>query len=97
MVGNAAHENPLYHLAMLRPKGAGSAVDELRQKRMVKAYKPKIIQIIDGGSTEAWPLTLLGLGDDGVVYYCHQYESRWQVYQPLEFGKINNTHEWTYE
>jgi len=35
MVGHAAHENPFYHLAMLRPKGAGSAVDELRQKRMV--------------------------------------------------------------
>jgi len=35
VVGNAAHEDPFYHLAMLRPQGAGSAVDELRQKRMV--------------------------------------------------------------
>lgn len=64
---------------------------------MVKTDKPKIIQIMNGGSTDAWPNTLLGLGDDGVVYYCHDKTSRWAVYQPLEFDKINNTHEWTYE
>lgn len=52
---------------------------------------------MDGGSTDAWPNTLLGLGDDGVVYYCHQYTSRWEVYQPLEFGKMNNIEEWNYE
>lgn len=64
---------------------------------MVRKYKPKIIQIMDGGSTDAWPNTLLGLGDDGVVYYCHQYTTRWEVYQPLEFGKMNNIEEWNYE
>jgi len=64
---------------------------------MVKAYKPKIIQIMDGGSTDAWPNTLLGLGDDGVVYYCHHYTDRWAVYQHLEFAKINNVDEHPYE
>jgi len=29
MVGHVTDENALSHLAMLRPKGAGSAVDEL--------------------------------------------------------------------
>ena len=65
---------------------------------MVRKYKPKIIQIIDGGSTEAWPCTLLGLGDDGVVYYCHKNTSKWEVYQPLEFGaQMTYIEEWTYE
>jgi len=63
---------------------------------MVRKYKPKIIQIMDGKCTDGWGNALLGLGDDGVVYCCRKHNSRWEVYQPLEFGKINN-HEWTYE
>jgi len=51
--------------------------------------KPKIIQIIKGYESEAWPLTVLGLADDGCIYYIQGDEPAWKLYQGLHFAYVN--------
>jgi len=51
---------------------------------------PKIIQLVVSKNT------LLGLGDDGVVYYDSDRLREWAVYKPLAFedsAKAHNTQE----
>ena len=50
----------------------------------------KIIQIIQDLDPQGF-YSLLGLGDDGVVYFTPVDTNRWRVYVPLKFcEEVNN-------
>ena len=45
----------------------------------------KIVQIVISPENSTYQGCILGLGSDGVVYFCPKGESKWDVYVPLEF------------
>ena len=45
----------------------------------------KIVQIIVSPENSTYQGCILGLGSDGVVYFCPKGESKWDIYIPLEF------------
>lgn len=42
----------------------------------------KIIQILVAPENSTYQGSILGLGDDGVVYFCAKADTFWQVYIP---------------